>query len=255
VQFNVGPSRGGYVSTIGAARATGGAAGTATLIYEGLHTGAHNITVQYGGDSNFIGSTSTTSSITATKEDPKVVLGASPVGTSVYGTTVTLKATLSDQDNDDDWIPTGTVTFYDGVTAIGTATLNNGTASISVNGTASLTGGSHELTVQYSGDEDFNAGTSSAVAYTVTKANSASTITQTVTSSKNPAIFGDSVTLTYQLTSSVGVTPIGTLTVVDGSATLGTITLSNGTATVTVPVFTAGTHSIVATYSGDGNYN
>src|SRR5947207_7868883 len=39
----------------------------------------------------------------------------------------------------------------------------------------------------------------------------------------------------------------------DGANVLGTIALVNGTATLSTDVLSAGDHSIIATYSGDGN--
>jgi hypothetical protein len=55
--------------------------------------------------------------------------------------------------------PTGTVTFKDGTTTLGTGTLNgSGQATYS---TSSLTIGSHNITAQYSGDGTFSGSTSS----------------------------------------------------------------------------------------------
>ncbi len=61
-------------------------------------------------------------------------------------------------------VPTGTVTFRDGATVIGTATLGaTGTASIS----ASFTAGTHSLTAAYGGSLDFLASTSAVLTLTV----------------------------------------------------------------------------------------
>jgi hypothetical protein len=256
-QFEEAGQAGPYVSTIGTARPTGAQAGSVAFTSSQFQTGVHTITVQYPGDANFVGSTSNAQVLTAQQEIPKIVLTDSPTGTSVYGQAVTLTAQLSDQDNDDDWIPTGTVTFYDGTTMIGSGTLNaSGQASITLVGPASLVVGSHSLTVQYSGDEDFSALTSGPIVHVVTKADSSSVVTTTVTSSLNPSVYGDSVTLSINVSSSVGIEPTGSVTVVDGSTTLGTLTLdASGNASITIPAFTAGTHNIVVTYSGDSNYN
>ena len=111
------------------------------------------------------------------------------------------------------------------------------------------------LTVQYSGDEDFSALTSAPIIHVVTKASSTGVVTTAVTSSLNPSIYGDTVTLSISVTSSVGIQPTGTVSVVDGANNLGTLTLNaSGNASITIPVFTAGTHNIVVTYSGDSNY-
>jgi len=177
------------------------------------------------------------------------------VGTSVYGVSVTLTAQVSNQGSGG--TPTGSVQFYDGSTLLGTAALNgSGTASITLVGATSLAVGSHSLTMQYGGDSQFNSGTSTQVTHVVTKASSSSVVTTTVTSSLNPSVYGDSVTLSIHVSSSVGVQPTGTVSVMDGTTSLGTPALDgSGNAIITVPAFTAGVHTIVVTYSGDSNYN
>jgi hypothetical protein len=61
--------------------------------------------------------------------------------------------------------PTGSVTFYDGTTQLGSPTLDNtGTATLSV---SFLTAGSHSITAKYNGDTNFNTITSTAMTETV----------------------------------------------------------------------------------------
>ena len=162
-----------------------------------------------------------------------------------------------DQDHDNDWIPTGTIEFFDGSTSLGTATVNgSGVATITLVGPTSPIVGSHSLTAQYSGDSDFSAITSTVTTHVITKASSSGVVTTTVTSSLNPSVYGDTVTLSISVVSSVGIQPTGTVSVMDGATNLGTLPLdSSGNASITIPVFTAGTHTITVTYSGDSNYN
>jgi hypothetical protein len=61
--------------------------------------------------------------------------------------------------------PTGVVTFYDGSTVLGTASLTGGSATLSP---ASLATGSHSITASYSGDGNFNVHTSTASTVAVT---------------------------------------------------------------------------------------
>jgi hypothetical protein len=113
---------------------------------------------------------------------------------------------------------------------------------------ATLAAGTHTITAQYSGDANYPADTSAAVAVTVNQAASAIA----ATSSANPSFAGQSVTLTAKVTSA-GPTPTGSVAFTSGSAALGTVTLSGGSAAYTTSFNTVGTQAITASYSGDGN--
>src|SRR5205823_4827993 len=125
---------------------------------------------------------------------------------SVFGQPVTFTATVAAV-APGAGSPTGTVTFRDGSTTLGSATLTNGTATLATSG---LTAGSHTITVVFGGDTNFSTSTSAALTQTV---NQASTTTA-VTSSANPAVFGQPVTFTATVSAvapSAG-TPTGTVT-------------------------------------------
>jgi predicted thioesterase len=77
--------------------------------------------------------------------------------------------------------------------------------------------------------------------------------TTTLTSSLNPAIYGQTVTFTAKVAESFDITPTGTVTFKDGATTLGTGTLSSGSATFSTATLQVGTHSITAVYGGSGN--
>jgi len=77
------------------------------------------------------------------------------------------------------------------------------------------------------------------------------TSTSTVlTSSLNPSVSGQTITLTATVTPS---TATGTVTFQDGTTSLGTGTLSGGIATYTTSMLATGTHSLTAVYAGDAN--
>jgi len=81
----------------------------------------------------------------------------------------------------------------------------------------------------------------------------AAATTTTITSSVNPALFGQPVVFTVGVASAYSGAPItGTVSVFDGQTLLGTSATPNGT--VTVSVLTAGGHNITAVYSGDTNF-
>lgn len=217
---------------LGTSNLTGG---IASLTTSALTAGNHDVQAVYAGDSNHLGSTSSTVGQLVDRFPTAVAVATSP-NPSVYGGSVTLTATLSSG-------ATGSVTFSDGATELGTANITSNTATLT---TSSLTGGSHAITATYPGDANFLAGTSAPATHDVTRA----AVTVTVVSSKNPSSYTDSVTFTATVTA--GAT--GTVTFKDGATTLGSGSLSGTDATFTLATLTAGTHAITATYDGDTNY-
>ncbi|MGA7156149.1 MAG: Ig-like domain repeat protein [Acidobacteriaceae bacterium] len=153
-------------------------------------------------------------------------------------------------------VPSGAVSFYDGTTLLGTATLTSGSGATAaaVYTTSTLAASTtHTLTASYAGTSTLPASTSSAVALVI-NAPAPSPTTTALTASPNPAAAGATVTLTATVTSSAG-TPTGTITFLDGASTLGTASLTNGIATLTTSTLTAGTtQSLTASYTGTSSY-
>jgi hypothetical protein len=245
---------GPYVSTIGTAWPTGAQAGTASLAWSGFLSGSHSVTVAYAGDANYVASTSNAENLSVSKGTASAALGVAPSATNIYGQGTTFSVNVSGPGT----TPTGTVQLMNGGTVLGTGTISSGIATITLVGAASLPAGTYSITAVYSGDANFSGTTSAAVAYAVTQA-PATVLTLTITSSLNPSVYGDPVSFTIGVSSSVGVTPTGTVTLNEGSTVLGTGTLGAGAATIVVlngpgAIFNTGSHSITATYSGDTNY-
>ena len=214
-----------------------------------LPSGAgQSITAVYGGDANFVSSASTplTQNVSAEGSTTSVSSSMNP---AVFGQTVIFTASVSG--NGSGGTPTGTVTFLDGGSTLGTGVLGSGQAVFQ---TSSLALGGHSITAFYSGDSSFGTSTSAAVIQTVNQ----DTSTTTLTSSLNPSSFGQSVTFTATMSagSPGSGTPTGTVTFEDQTtgATLGTGTLTSGVATLTTAGLSVGGHSIVAVYSGDTNF-
>jgi hypothetical protein len=213
--------------------------GAASLFVSTLSVGAHSITAVYSGDgAAYLGSMSAAFTETVGKTATAPTLAASP-NPAIAGQSVTLSGAVSPS------TATGTLQFLDGATVLGTVPVSNGTASLS---TSALAPGSHSLTVTYSGDTTKSASTSAAVMETVNKAGT----TATLTSSLNPAVSGQAVTFTAQVSPS---SATGNIQFKDGSTLLGTVSVSNGAASLAVSTLSVGTHSITAVYSGDANYN
>ncbi len=219
--------------------------GIATLTTRALPVGTDSVTATYGGDSNYVPSTSNTVTETVAKRTDTGTLTTSNA-TPNYGQSVTLTDTLSAVNGT---FPTGTVTFYNGSTSLGTGTVNSsGVATLS---TSALPTGTDSVTAVYGGDTNYNNNTSNAVTETVGKATSSNTLT---TSNATPN-YGQPVTLTAALTSVNGVVPTGTVTFYNGTTSLGTGTVnSSGVATLTTSSLPIGTDSVTAVYGGDTNY-
>lgn len=144
--------------------------------------------------------------------------------------------------------PTGTISFLDGTTVIGTAMLNGlGSASFT---TSSLFVGTHPITVTYPGDFNFDNGTSNLISEVVT----GYPTTTGLNVAPIPANAFQSITLTATVTSAFG-TPTGTVTFIAGGAALGSAVLNgSGIATTTISTLGAGNYSITAVYGGSPTF-
>jgi hypothetical protein len=168
----------------------------------------------------------------------------SSVNPSYYGQPVTFTATVTVGGNP----APGTVTFKNGHTVIGSATLNgSGVATFT---TSTLLPNSHTVAATYNGTGQL-AISFATLTQKVSKAPTTTAITGAV---PNPSTFGQSVTFTAQVTPSPGApAPTGTVTFKRGSGVLGTGTLSGGIAqyTTSSTQLPGGNLSIVASYGGD----
>ena len=223
--------------------------GNAVFDTSSLAIGNHNITAVYSGATDFVASTSSPLSETI---NPAIVQTTttlnSSVNPSVWGQSVTFTATIANQSGSVN--PTGSVTFMDGSTTLGTVNINpSDVATLTL---SSLAVGGNSITATYGGDANHD-GSSASLNQTVNKDKTATTVTSSssTVSSIQPVTF----TATVVLADVGSGTPTGTVTFTDGTTVLGTGTLNpSGVATLTVPYLAAGAHGIVATYSGDGHF-
>jgi hypothetical protein len=219
--------------------------GTASLLTSALSVGSHSISATYSGDSSYATSTSVaiTQVVNASSIGTTTALTSSP-NPSTYGQSVLFTATVSPASGTG--TPSGTVTFLDGATTLGSSALNaSGVATLSV---SNLSVAAHSIKAQYNGSSTFSGSASAVVTQTVNKASTATTLT----SSRNPSNLGQSVTFTATVSPS---TASGSVQFLDGSTVLSTATLSAGRASVSTATLAAGSHSITAKYSGDTKYN
>ena len=226
-------------TALGSATIAGGAAALTTAT---LGVGSHSVTASYGGDGNFLGSVSSGKSVTVAAGLSSVAL-LSTQNPSTTGQSVTFTATVSGG------AASGTVTFKDGGTDVGTGSLSGNVATFT---TASLSLGDHSITAVYPGDGNLTGSTSAPVTQTVNQA----ATTTAVAPSDNPSVLGQSVTFTatVSVTSPASGTPSGTVTFYDGLASIGTGSLSSDTATFSTAALSVGNHTITAVYAGDANF-
>jgi hypothetical protein len=221
--------------------------GSASFTTSLLAVNSHTITATYNGNGNFKGSGPATSAVTVSQDATTAVVTSS-VSSPVYGQAVTLRATVTAA-TPGSGKPTGTVTFYDGTTKLGTAPLSNGVASIK---TTALAVSSNSITVVYGGDVNFLGTTSAALSLTVRQ----DATRAVVTSSSATAQHGTAVTLTATVLAGVpgSGTPTGTVSFWDGSTLLNTVNLSGGVAQLTYSFSGIGIHKIKAVYNGDADF-
>jgi Bacterial Ig-like domain (group 3)/S-layer homology domain len=208
--------------------------GVATLISTQLPVGPHSLTASFGGSTNDAPSTSPALSLPVIQGATTTTLLSSS-SVSTYGQSVTLTATVSPASS------SGTVSFKDGSNILGTPALSAGTAAISL---TTLTVGAHLLTAFYNGD----ANDSSSASITVPETVNAIVTTTVLTSSPNPATYGQTPTVTAVVSPS---TATGSITLSDGSAALTTAPMTNGVAVFTPAGLASGLHALTASYSGD----
>jgi hypothetical protein len=169
---------------------------TATFVTSSLANGSHSITAAYSGDSNFATSTSSTVGIVVSPPaKTATTTSVTPSSTQLTaGQTLTLNISVVPQTGSG--TPTGTVTVLDGQTQLGAPALAAGAASFSI---STLAAGTHSITVNYSGDANFQPSTSAVSTITVA-AVPAADYSLSMSSSTLSAKTGETATMTITVT-------------------------------------------------------
>ena len=237
--------------------------GTAKWSTSALTVGTHTVTATYAGSSALATSSAT---LTQTVGQANSVTTLTVPSTGGVGRSFTLTATVAAQ-APGYGLPTGTVTFYDGASSLGTGTLASSQATGTSGCTATLTltggltAGTHSLTAVYGGDANFYASTSPVVTDNI-EALATSTALAT---SLNPVLVNQSVTYTATVSTSSN-TPApatGSVLFYDGGNLVATVPLSTpaagstaaATAQFTTSYAAAGSHAMTAVYPGDSSHN
>ena len=191
---------------------------------------------------------------TVVSSSPLAPYGNGTAPTSNFGQSVTFTATVTPAGSPS---PTGTVTFFDGVTVLGTAPLSTAGGITSASVTAPLlTTGAHPVMALYSGDATSIMSSS----FQITQVVDANTTTVSVTSAPASAGLGHPLTLSAKMVPSLaaGQAPTGEVLFYDGGVFLGAAKVSTAAgvtrATIASAALLTGPNSITAAYTGDVDY-
>jgi O-glycosyl hydrolase len=231
--------------------------GVATFSTSTLAVGAaHNLTASYAGDATFSPSAAAVALVVnpvapTVPASTTLMLAATP-NPAAAGATVALVATITSAAG----TPTGIVSFSDGPTSLGTATLVNGVATLS---TTAIPAGTNSIMATFAGNSSYVAATSNAVSLVVTGAGTGTTTALSVT--PGPVAAGASVTLTATVTSSnTSMVPTGSVSFYDGTTLLNTATLGAASANTATAAYTTtslaggATHSLTAVYAANATF-
>jgi hypothetical protein len=236
--------------------------GSATLDGNGQATipvalgiGTHAITVTFSGIPGFADSVSAAVAVTVNPAATTVALRSS-LNPAVTGQAVTFTATVS-AIAPGATTPTGSVTFLDGNTVLGTVAV--GTGGKATLTTSFATVGGHVITAVYSGAANF-VGSSQALTEQVNAAAPPTThkaTTTTLAASVNQVRVGQTVTFTATVRDPAGTaTPTGTVTFFVGNVAVATVRLdANGQSRLSGFFSVRGTYTLRAVYSGDANFD
>ena len=219
---------------------------TSALTAGGNFRGSHFITAAYSGDGAHAASSATMmQKVHANGTTLVVTLSQSPIN---FGQAVTFTASVSSVPANAG-TPTGMVTFQDGATVIWQAPLNSSGVVSFIS--SSLTPGNHNIVATYASDTQFAASTGN-----VNQIVQNGTLTA-LSSSSNPASFGQSILFDATVTAANGAPgiPSGSVTFKEGNTVLGSAVLNAaGHALFSYAALSIGNHTITAEFAGDNGW-
>jgi hypothetical protein len=178
------------------------ATGKAVFTSASLVVGTHSIVGFYNGDATHGLNTSTATVAVDSTNLIATTTTLSGPSSAATGASVTFTATVAPSSGAA--VPTGTVTFLDGTTSLGTGTLSaSGAATLT---TTTLAAGSHSITAQYGGDTSFAASTSTALSIAI--GGGSGSFTLLASPAALSLMAGQSGTVTLTATPSAGITSI-----------------------------------------------
>ncbi|MCT8176736.1 Ig-like domain repeat protein [Variovorax sp. CY25R-8] len=204
-----------------------------------LPLGTHSLTVVYSGDAN----NAAASGVLQLNVQPAATnlsLSTSRMS-AVVGAPLTFSAKVSRAGTWDLNSPPlgGTVTFYRNGIAIGTASVINDVASLTV---SDLSLGTNDITASYSGTTNYKSANANLLSQQVWS----STATTTLSASPSASAWNAPITLTASVVGNGGIVDF-----YDGAVLLGSVAVTNGSASLVTSSLSVGAHTIQAIYSKD----
>jgi hypothetical protein len=249
------------------------ASGSYTGTVSALPGGTYGVAAHYAGDATYAASASSSTSITITPESSKVGLQlyyfnyqtnstAPATGSIEFGAPLYYQATV--QGGSGQGVPTGSVSFTQDGTSLGSYALNSsGQAAVnfSLVSLPNVLPGTHAIVASYAGDNSFQAATSASAALTVSQGQ----VDTFAIPNVSTVVQGQPVEINLALGQGYATQPLptGTMQMYDNGAPLGqplTVTSTgvqgNGYAQAVYNTSTlaVGTHTLTASYSGDKYY-
>jgi Bacterial Ig-like domain (group 3) len=155
-------SDGGVLLGSAALLPAGGDGAVATVVITSLSAGSHGLSATYQGSADFLGISSSPVTHVVAQAATATQLSSSP-NPSKTGEAVSLRAVVAAV-APGGGIPAGSVEFLNGTTVIGTASVVNGVATVSI---VSLKAGKHQLRARYLGTSNHAASVSTTVTHNV----------------------------------------------------------------------------------------
>lgn len=171
---------------------------TATYTTAGLAVGSHKVVATYSGDLAHDPATASLTQVVVAYIPTQTTLTCSP-NPAQYGTTVVCTATVASALGNHPGPTTGSITFYDGTTALGTVALSG--SAIATLSTSSLAAGLHPITAVYARMAPYDTSTSNTVNEIIWADFSIS-----VTPPSNSVYTGEKATYTVTITPGAGFT-------------------------------------------------
>ena len=246
------------VGTINDTNYTGSAPGTLTISKAAATVTLGSLNQTYSGSPLVVTATTTPSGLTVSF----TYNGSSTVPTAAGSYAVV--GTINDTNHAGS--APGTLTISKAAATVTLGSLNQTYTGSPLAATATTTPAGLSVSFTYSGSSTApTAAGSYAVVGTINDTNRTGSASGTldigtaisaasVTSSANPAVYSNAVTLTITISSIAG-TPTGQVTFLDGTTPLGLAALSSGVASLTTSALTAGVHSITAIYTTTGSFS